>query len=336
MCGAAALLGARAARCLLMSASANDRAPACWICYECAFAAEAGAHSAGPLFRACACRGPDASFSHLPCLVKYAGANQTASRGMSWWRCPTCKQAYTGELQLGLARASWELARGRAVEDNDRYHAANNFAAALHATRDYDSALPLFEEALAIVRRLEGDDHPNTLSSISNLATLHDVMGNCDLALSLHTEVLAGRRHILGDEDPATLSSIFNIASVHKNMGNSDLAVPLLTDALAGSRRVLGNTHPQTLNFIGNIAGLRNAMGECAAAATLVREAVAGQRRVLGEDHPSTQAAIVLMDRIEENLAEQLAGVVAEEGEEEEQEEEETMYQRLAKRRRRA
>ena len=57
---------------------------------------------------------------------------------------------------------------------------------------------------------------------------------------------------------------------------------------------------------------------------------------MLGEDHPSTQAAIVLMDRIEENLAEQLAGVVAEEGEEEEQEEEETMYQRLAKRRRRA
>ena len=109
-----------------MSAPDDDAGPACWICYERAFVAEAGAHSTGPLLRACACRGPDASFSHLPCLVKYAGANRAASGGKSWYECPTCKQDYTGELQLGLARARWEFVRGRAAEDRERCDAAGD------------------------------------------------------------------------------------------------------------------------------------------------------------------------------------------------------------------
>jgi hypothetical protein len=165
-----------------MSASSDD--PVCWICYERAFGAEAGAHSAGPLLRACACRGPDASFSHLPCLVKYAGANDTASRGKSWWQCPTCKQDYTGELQLGLARARWELVRNRAgVEDGERRTAANDLAMALQHAGDFEDALPLFEDALAMARCTNGDDHPDTLSCINNVAALHNYMGNHHLAL---------------------------------------------------------------------------------------------------------------------------------------------------------
>jgi tetratricopeptide (TPR) repeat protein len=316
-----------------MSASGDDPGPACWICYERAFVAEAGAHSAGPLLRACACRGPDASFSHLPCLVKYAGANRAASDAKSWYECPTCKQEYTGELQLGLARARWELVRGRAAEDAERREAADNLARALHDAGDFEGALPLFEEVLAVERRINGDDHPATLDCINNLAPLHSDMGNHDLALSMYSEALAKRRRLLGDEDPETLIVIGNLAAVHSDMGNLDLALPLHEEALAGRRRVLGNAHPHTLDNIYNMAGLRDDMGEHAAAVTLMREVLAGRRRVLGEDHPSTQAAIAAMDVIEKNLL--AKGDVAEEAEEEE-EEEETMYQRLAKRRRRA
>jgi tetratricopeptide (TPR) repeat protein len=324
-----------------MSASGDDPGPACWICYERAFAAEAGAHSAGPLLRACACRGPDASFSHLPCLVKYAGANRAASEGKSWWQCPTCKQDYTGELQLGLARGRWELVHGRAVEDGERREAVDKLAIALHDARDFDGALPLAEEALAVERRINGDDHRDTLISIGNLANLHGNMGNHDLALPLHTEALAGSRRLLGDAHPHTLASISNLATVHahscSHMGNLDLALLLCEEAVVGYRQVLGTAHQQTLSAIGNMALLRGAMGDYAAAATLMREALAGRRRVLGEDHPSTQDAIAAMNMIEENLLTEEVGEAEEEEEEEdEDEEEETMYQRLAKRHRRA
>ena len=316
MCGAAALLlgaraarcllmstsgddRARAARCLLMSASANDRAPACWICYECAFAAEAGAHSAGPLLRACACRGPDASFSHLPCLVKYAGANGTESEGESWWQCPTCKQAYTGELQLGLARARWDLVHGRAeAADGERRLAANDLLVSLQDhvislrdARDLDGALPLAEEALAVERRINGDDDPSTLSCISNLASLYGDMGNHDQALPLHTEALAGSRRLRGDDHPDTLSCISNLASLHGDMGNHDLALPLHTEALAGSRRLRGDDHPNTLSCISNIGYLHFVTGDHDLALPMCEEALAGRRRVLGSAHPDTLAS---------------------------------------------
>ena len=298
----------------MMSASDNDP-PDCWICYERAFAAEAGVHAAGPLLRACACRGPDASFSHLPCLVKYAGANDIASEGKSWWQCPTCKQDYMGELQLGLARARWELVRARAVEDVERREAVDDLARALQDADDFEGALPLSVEALAVERRINGDNHPYTLGCISNLATLHVAMSNHELALPLHTETLARSRHLLGDDHPDTLSSICNIANLHHVMDNHDLALPLCQEALAGCRQVLGNAHPKTLICISNLAVLRDDMGEHAAAATLMREALAGRRRVLGEDHLHTQSSIKEMDMIEGNLLPKEPAAEEEEGE---------------------
>jgi tetratricopeptide (TPR) repeat protein len=170
--------------------------------------------------------------------VKYAGANDTASDGKSWYQCPTCKQDYTGELQLGLARARWELVRGRVAEDGERREAADDLARALQDAGEFDGALPLYEEVLAVERRINGDDHPNTLTSISNLANLHSGMGTHDLALLLHTVALATRRRLLGDAHPDTLTSCSNLANLHSAMGNHDLALPLCEEALAGRRRV--------------------------------------------------------------------------------------------------
>ena len=288
-----------------MSASGDDLGPACWICHDHALAIEAGAHSAGPLLRACACRGPDASFSHLACLVEYAqhaGANRATSQGTSWSQCPTCKQDYTGELQLGLARARWELVSGRGGEDAERCAAADDLAMALQDARDFEGALPLFVEVLAVERSTHGDDHPVTLTSIGNIASLHNAMGNHDLALPLYIEALAKSRRLLGDEDPDTLTSIGHLATAHIGMDNLDLALPLCEEALAGRRRVMGSMHPDTLNSVHTLAVLRCGMSENATATTLMREALVGYRRVLGDDHPHTQVSMAAMEVMEYNL----------------------------------
>jgi hypothetical protein len=63
---------------------------------------------------------------------------------------------------------------------------------------NFEGALPLAEDVLVVAWRINGDGHPDTLSCMSNLASLHRVMAKHDLALPLHTEAPAGRRHIPG------------------------------------------------------------------------------------------------------------------------------------------
>jgi len=81
------------------------------------------------------------------------------TRGLSWTDCPTCKQDYTGEVPLSLARGRWELKRGRPEEDNERLAAMNGLGLALKASGDDP----------AHNRRTLGEDHPTTQRSVKSL-----------------------------------------------------------------------------------------------------------------------------------------------------------------------
>lgn len=132
---------------------------ACWVCCE-------GSSSEAPLLATgCACRGT-AGLAHLSCLVKAAMHDVTV-----WTACPTCKQEFTGEVDVGLARARWALVCDRPPDDQERLFVANNLAVTLkESASDNEGALRLMEEVLGVRRRLLGDGHPDTLDSITNLA----------------------------------------------------------------------------------------------------------------------------------------------------------------------
>ena len=69
---------------------------------------------------------------------------------------------------------------------------------------EYDRALPLYEECLAKRKRVLGDHHPFTLTSLNNLAALFKSKGEYDRALPLYEECLAKSKRVLGDEHPDT------------------------------------------------------------------------------------------------------------------------------------
>ena len=76
--------------------------------------------------------------------------------------------------------------------------------------------LPLFEDCLEKRKRILGDDHPDTLDSINNLALLLKAQGEYDRALPLYEDCLEKRKRILGDDHPHTLYSIQNLARLLK------------------------------------------------------------------------------------------------------------------------
>jgi len=54
-------------------------------------------------------------------------------------------------------------------------------------------------------REVLGDNHPDTLISMNNLAALYQSQGKYDEAEPLYVECLKLRREVLGDNHPDTL-----------------------------------------------------------------------------------------------------------------------------------
>ena len=66
-------------------------------------------------------------------------------------------------------------------------------------------AEPLLTSALAVGRRVQGEQHPNTLQTMRAVAELYQDGGKYAEAESVYRNVLEGRRRGLGDEHPDTL-----------------------------------------------------------------------------------------------------------------------------------
>jgi tetratricopeptide (TPR) repeat protein len=82
----------------------------------------------------------------------------------------------------------------RAAASGERPHGVVHFA---HSDL---SALPLFEESLAMLRRLWGGrDHSDVSAGLNNLARVLQALGRLDDALPLYEESLAVARRLHGD-----------------------------------------------------------------------------------------------------------------------------------------
>ena len=67
-----------------------------------------------------------------------------------------------------------------------------------------DIALRYLQESLEITRRVVGNEHPITASSLNNLGTLYCDKGDYDRALPLLQQSLEIRERVLGEEHPDT------------------------------------------------------------------------------------------------------------------------------------
>jgi tetratricopeptide (TPR) repeat protein len=154
--------------------------------------------------------------------------------------------------------------------------------------RGHAEAEPLLREALAIRRRVLGGDHPDTATSLHNLAVDLDARGQYAEAEPLLREALAIRRRVLGVDHPDTAASLIELAFNLDARGQYAEAEPLLREALAICRRVLGDDHPQTATSLNNLARNLDARGKYSEAEPLLRQALEINRHVLGAEHADT------------------------------------------------
>ena len=67
--------------------------------------------------------------------------------------------------------------------------------------------------------RVLGEEHPDTLTSIGNLASTYWDQSRWKEAESLFVQVIETRKRVLGEEHPDTLTSIGSLALTYWNQG---------------------------------------------------------------------------------------------------------------------
>ena len=153
-------------------------------------------------------------------------------------------------------------------------------------------ALKPQEQALAIRQRELGDEHPETLLSLSSMGALRQDEGLYEEAESLIRKALEAQRRTLGNESPETLSTIKLLGLTLHNQGELAEAEPLLREAVERGRRTLGNEHPQTLDWSYTLGTLLTNQYKLDEATPLLREVMETSQRVLGSKHRITLESI--------------------------------------------
>ncbi|KAF2633298.1 kinesin light chain 3 [Macroventuria anomochaeta] len=191
-----------------------------------------------------------------------------------------------------LPHARYVLSHTQRDDDKERLDLARKCAMALYSDGQYNRAEKLQVEVMQTSKRVLGDEHPDTLTSIANLASTYMKQGRWSKAEKLEVEVMKTSKRVLGDEHPHTLTSTANLASTYRNQGRWGEAEKLEVEAMKTKKRVLGDEHPSTLISIANLASTYWNQGRWGEAEKLNVEVMQTRKRVLGDEHPDTLTSI--------------------------------------------
>jgi serine/threonine protein kinase len=192
-------------------------------------------------------------------------------------------------------------------------------------------AEPHLLAAYDLLRKTNGEDDPDTLAALVNVAVLREMQGQWGEAEDLLRRVYGAQRRVLGAEHRHTLTTANNLAMLLQHRGKHEDAEALGRQTLEAADRALGpddhtalviasnlatilqergrwdeaerydrravdafrkgDRHPDLLAAVVNLGDLLRNRGRYDEAEPVLREAVEASRRVAGDDHPDTLSA---------------------------------------------
>ena len=152
----------------------------------------------------------------------------------------------------------------------------------------YHEAQPLLEQALIVIRRVLGDDHPATAQIYNNVAANLNAQGKYKEAEESFLKALSIQRKVLGENHPNTADSYNGLAANLDAQAKYKEAEESYGKALSIQRKVLGEEHPNTARSYNNLAVHLDDQGKYKEAEEIYGKALAIRRKVLGEDDAET------------------------------------------------
>ncbi|KAJ5101071.1 hypothetical protein N7456_007123 [Penicillium angulare] len=158
---------------------------------------------------------------------------------------------------------AYDWAAGAASGNEEEYksfsalRAMNDFALKLLDQGQWVDAEKLQVKVAELNRNALGEEHPDTLTSLANLASMLSRQGRWAEAETLSLRVLGARQKIFGAEHPATLTSTGNLAYIYCWQDRWADAEALELDRLEATKKSLGPDDPQTLATMDDLGFIR-------------------------------------------------------------------------------
>lgn len=139
----------------------------------------------------------------------------------------------------------------------------------------YTDAEPYYRQALALQEQTLGATHPDTATTLNNLAALYRMIGSYAESEKVYQRALAIRQKMLGPEHPDVATTLNNLGELYCVEGWYGEAEPLFRRALAIRMKVLGPEHPRTATVLENYGNLLRKTGRETAGLDLEARAAA-------------------------------------------------------------
>jgi tetratricopeptide (TPR) repeat protein len=143
----------------------------------------------------------------------------------------------------------------------------------------------IWREALDLVETSFGPEHPDTATSLENLARLLQDQGNYVQAWKHLERALSIHEKIFGPQDERTAETLGKLAELLQEQGDFTGARQHLVRALAIHEKIFGPQDERTAEALDKLAELLEEQGDLQSARRYLQRALAIREKVLGPDH---------------------------------------------------
>jgi serine/threonine protein kinase len=151
---------------------------------------------------------------------------------------------------------------------------------------NYDRAEEMHRAALAIRRKLFGQESAEAAKSLNDLGLALMANNKLPEAEQAHREALAIRRKLFDNDNADTATSLNDLSSVYRQETKLAKAEPMAREALAIRQKLFGHEHLQVADSLRNLSIILGDEGRWAESEEMAREVLAIRRKLLGPEHP--------------------------------------------------
>ena len=178
-------------------------------------------------------------------------------------------------------------------DGNERTELAWKLGMCLYSDGRLNEAEVLITEVMETHKTILGEEHPDTLISMNDLADLLRSQGKYDEAEPIYRQTILLLEKALGKVHPATLTSMNSLAALLASQGKYDEAEPIYRQTLQLQEKALGKEHPHMLSSMINLTDLLQHQGKYTKAEPIIRQTLLLQEKAIGKEHPSTLTSMI-------------------------------------------